>query len=184
MRSAPCTQLGDHIMKHVLNGPLAVTELKSYLEKKYPAAFKDASAAYPKYANRGMFSYFSYFSSYVDKSIISAAESSKWLAWMEIIAKKEDADRHLTRDDLKATMNDDEFDALLEAVGAEGKKRTQGAPGGFHAASIPGSDLYPIKPNGKPPLKRRLSDADFRKTLPPAPAENEKHASSGPGSEP
>jgi len=150
------------------------SELRSYLEKEYPAAFKEASTAYPKYANRGMFSYFSYFSSYVDKSIISAAESSKWLAWMEIIAKKEDADRHLTRDDLKATMNDDEFDALLDAVGAEGKKRTQGAPGGFHAASIPGTDLSPIKPNWKPPLKRRLSDADFRKTLPPAPAETEK----------
>ncbi|HUA44771.1 MAG TPA: hypothetical protein VMA77_06070 [Solirubrobacteraceae bacterium] len=151
------------------------SELKSYLENKYPAAFKEASTAYPKYTNRGVFSYFSYFSSYVDKSIISATDSSKWLAWMEIVTKEENDARRLTREDLKATMNDDEFDALLEAVGgAEGSKRTQGAPGGFYAASIPGSDPHPIRPTGKPPLKRRLSDADFRKTLPPAPADTEK----------
>jgi hypothetical protein len=40
--------------------------------------------------------------------------------------------------------------------------------------SIPGAGLHPIKPHDKRPLKRRLSDANFRKRLPPEPVATEK----------
>ena len=150
------------------------TALKSYLAKKYPAAFKEASTAYPKYANRGVLSYLYWFSSYVDQTVISAADSTKWLAWMEIVSKDDNKDRRFTRNDLKTTMTDQEFDEMLEAVGAAGGQRTEGAPAGFHDASIPMSGLQTIKPANRPPLKRRLSDADFRKKLPPALAATEK----------
>jgi hypothetical protein len=158
-------------------------DLKWYLEEKYPAALKEASAAYPKYANRSAWYYLWGFSSYVEPSIISAADSSKWLAWMQILADDANADRRFTRNDLKA-MPAAEFDDLLDVVGAEassdkeGKRtpseRTKGAAAGFHSASIPESGLNPIKPLGKPPLKRRLSDPDFRKQLPPEPEATEK----------
>jgi hypothetical protein len=155
------------------------SDLKWYLEEKYPAAYKEAGAAYPKYVERPI----SEFSSYVDQSIISAAASSKWLAWMQIVADEANADRRFTRNDLKA-MTAAEFDDLLDVVGAEASsnkdvkrtqsKRTEGAAAGFHSASIPEAGLYPIKPPGKPPLKRQLSDPDFRKQLPPEPEAIEK----------
>ncbi len=158
-------------------------DLKWYLEEKYPAAFKEANAAYPKYVNRSTWSYLWGFSSYVDQSIISAADSSKWLAWMQILADTTNADRRFTRNDLKA-MPAAEFDDLLDVVGAEASsdkeakrtqsKRTEGAAAGFHSASIPGSGLYPIKPHDKPPLRRQLSDPNFRKQLPPEPEAKEK----------
>ncbi len=158
-------------------------DLKWYLEEKYPAALKEATAAYPRYANRPWRHWPWGFSSYVDQSIIKAADSGKWLAWMQILADPGNADRRLTRNDIKA-MPAAEFDDLLDVVGTEANadkevkrtpsKRTEGASGGFQSASIPGAGLHPIRPDGKPALKRRLSDADFRKQLPPEPQATEK----------
>src|SRR5205823_11664751 len=113
------------------------------------------------------------------KEIISAADSSKWEAAMKILTDSASADQRYTRNDLTSIMTAAEFDNLLEAVGADAEKkkaRTQGAAGGFHDASIPdpgGPILSPIRPEGKPPLKRQLSAPDFRVHLPPAPAATE-----------
>jgi hypothetical protein len=155
------------------------SDLQWYLEEKYPAAYKAAGAAYPKYVDQPT----SAFSSLVDPSIISAVDSGKWLAWMQILADRANADRRFTRNDLKA-MTAEEFDDLLHVVGTEassGKevkrtpsRRTGGAAAGFHSASIPDAGTHPIKPEGKPPLKRQLSDPDFRKLLPPEPEATEK----------
>jgi hypothetical protein len=157
-------------------------DLKWYLEEKYPAAYKEAAAAYPKYAS-SRWRYLYWFSSYVDQSIISAADSGKWLAWMQIVADNANADRRFTRNDLKA-MSAAEFDDLLDVVGAEassGKevkrtqsKRTEGAAAGFQSVSIPEAGLYPIRAEGRPALKRQLSDPNFRKQLPPEPVATEK----------
>lgn len=151
-------------------------DLKQHFQATYPAEYAEASAAYLKYADRGLFYYMSSFSGYVDNTIISAADSAKWLARMQIVSNDANKKKRLTRVDLKVAMTDDEFDDLLEAVAiATPMERTQGAAAGFHAASIPGSKSQPaIRPSGKRPLKRRLSNADFRKTLPPAPAPDEK----------
>jgi hypothetical protein len=102
---------------------------------------------------------------------------------MQILADRANADRRFTRNDLKA-MTAEEFDDLLHVVGTEassGKevkrtpsRRTGGAAAGFHSASIPDAGTHPIKPEGKPPLKRQLSDPDFRKLLPPEPEATEK----------
>lgn len=102
---------------------------------------------------------------------------------MEILADNADADRRFTRNDLK-TMPDAEVDDLLDVVGAEANsdkevkrtqsKRTEGAAAGFHSASIPESGLYPIRPEGKPALKRQLSDPNFRRQLPPEPEAKER----------
>jgi hypothetical protein len=155
---------------------LAADTLRQDLQTRYPAAFKEASTAYKKYVNRGTMSYWSYFSAWVDPSIISAADSGKWLGWMQIIAAGDaKRDRNLTRVDLKASMTADQFDEMLQAVGAaEGAQRSKGGAGGFYSASIPKAGPYPVKPTGKPALKRRLSQPDFRKQLGPAPGENEK----------
>ena len=155
---------------------LAADTLRQDLETKYPAEFKEASAAYKKYVNRGRLYYWSYFSAWVDPSIISAADSGKWLGWMEIIAAG-DAKRNLnlTRVNLKASMTDDQFDEMLETVGAAGgTQRSKGGAAGFYSASIPKAGEHPVKPRGRPALKRRLSQPDFRKQLGPAPGENEK----------
>jgi len=151
-------------------------DLKQYLQTTDPAKYAAASIAYPKYVGRGLFYYLSSFASYDDSGTISAAESAKWYARMQIVADDANKKKRFTRVDLKAAMTDDEFDDLLEAVAvAKPTERTQGAAAGFYAASIPGSKEQPaIKPAGKRPLKRRLSNADFRKTLPAAPAPDEK----------
>lgn len=164
-------------------------ELKLYLEKMYPAAFKAASTAYAKFANQGLLgnqgmlgAMWHYpFPSYLKGSVIDETDISKWQTWMEMVSA--DADRRLTRSDLKATMTFDEFDSLLEVAG-EAKlddRRAAGRAAGFHAASIPGmwgaageTHEYPIRPKSKPPLKRTLSNPDFRKRLPPEPAAHVK----------
>jgi hypothetical protein len=82
-------------------------------------------------------------------------------------------------------MTSAEFDELLHAAGEvprAQKARTKGAVGGFHDASIPRAPLSPIRPNGRPRLKRQLSDVDFRERLPPHPAEQRSGAPSAPGS--
>ena len=147
--------------------------LKQYLQERYPAAYKEAATAFPKFMSS--WDYYSGFQGWVDKSIISAADSKKWLAWMKIVTNQANDTRHLTRVDLKATMSEAEFDDVLEAVGAaEPAKRTMGAPAGFREASIPKAPQQPITPKNKRPLKRRLSQPDFRKLLPPEPIATEK----------
>jgi hypothetical protein len=156
---------------------LAADELQSDLQTRYPAQFSEARKAYKKYVSRGVTGWVFSFSSYIDQSIISLAESGKWLAWMQILAAADTTRaRRLTRVDLKATMPGMQFEDLLEAVGGADKApRSGGAAGGFHSASIPkASTLSPVRPTDKPPLKRRLSQGDFRKQLPAAPAVNEK----------
>jgi len=77
-----------------------------------------------------------------------------------------------------------EFDDMLDVVSTEanadkeGKRtpstRTQGAPGGFHSASIPESGLSPIRPEGRPALRGTLSDPNVRMKLPLQPEATEK----------
>jgi hypothetical protein len=150
-------------------------DLRQYLQATWPAAFAEAEAEYPTYATRPWKHYFSWFSSYVDNAIISPPDSQRWLRRMEIVTNAANHTKKYTRVDLKAAMSDAEFDALLEAVSiAKPGERTQGAPAGFYAASIPVSGPSDIRGAGKPVLKRRLSNADFRKTLPPEPVATEK----------
>lgn len=146
-------------------------DLKWYLETLAPTAFAEASAAYAKYKARWLgWSY----ASYLTASSISEEDSATWLDWMELLDDENMAER-FTRNDVTALMDDDAFDEMLEAVGAHNEdERTQGRPAGFHAASIPKSGKAKIRPKDKPPLKRRLSNAKFRKTLPPEPAPDEK----------
>jgi hypothetical protein len=146
-------------------------DLKWYLQTQEPTEFAEASAAYAKYRSRWLgWSY----SSYLTASSISKEDHATWLAWMEILDDENTAER-FTRNDLAELMDDDAFDELLEAVGEHNEnERTQGRPAGFHAASIPKSGKSKIRPKNRPPLKRRLSNADFRKTLPPEPAADEK----------
>ena len=107
-------------------------------------------------------------------TVISRADAKRWLARMEILADKANMTKAFTRVDLKAAMTADEFDDLLEDTAvASPNTRTGGAAAGFHMVSIPDSPQYPIKPTGRRPLKRQMSDPDFRRTLPPAP---EAHA--------
>ena len=136
--------------------------LKQYLQERYPAAYKEAATAFPKFMSS--WDYYSGFQGWVDKSIISAADSKKWLAWMKIVTNQADDMRHLTRVDLKATMSEAEFDDVLEAVGAaEPAKRNYGRSGRLPRGVDPqSSPQQPITPKNKRPLKRRLSQPDFR----------------------
>ena len=157
---------------------LAADELKQDLERNHAAAFSEARKAYKDYMDSWTGGYWYSFSDYVDHSIISKTDSGKWLAWMRILAAGDAArDRRHTRVDLKATMTNPQFEETLTAVGGGQKApRGAGAAGGFVTASIPqmGGKVIPVRPTDDPPLKRRLSQADFRKLLPPAPGENEK----------
>lgn len=146
-------------------------DLAWYLQTQEPTAFAEASAAYAKYRARWMpWTY----ASYLTDSSIGPDEADGWLTWMEILDDDNMAER-FTRVDLAKVMDDDTFDELLEAVGAHTPdERTQGRPGGFHSVSIPKSGKKTIRPKNKPPLKRRLSNPDFRRTLPPEPEPGEK----------
>ncbi len=147
-------------------------DLRHYLQAKYPAQFREASTAYQKYAKEWIPWTFS---SYLNKRVIGPADAGKWLAWMKIVGDDSKRNLPFTRVDLSATMTSEQFDDVLRAVAAYGHSpRTGGALGGFLTASIPRSDPQPITRRGRPPLKRRLSNPDFRRTLPPAPEATEK----------
>jgi hypothetical protein len=64
-------------------------------------------------------------------------------------------------------MTDDEFDLMLENVGAQqGAARDKAGSGGWYAASIPGAGLAPLKAANRPPLKRQGSTTDFKRDRP------------------
>jgi hypothetical protein len=157
--------------------------LTQHLKTKYPKEFAAANVAYAKWLNRWTDWY--PFSDFDAQKLISTADSSKWLAAMQIVndGAQGQGERRYTRIDLGLMMSNQEFDALLDRVATDptkGKARSAGAAGGFYAAQIPrpgeqgNAIVQPVQPKGKPPLKRRLSDADFRKLLPPPPGKEEK----------
>ena len=157
--------------------------LAEHLKTNFPKELAAASTAYAKWLKRWTDWYS--FASFDDQKLIREADSDKWLAAMQVLndGASGNGQRRYTRNDLALMLSDRQWDALLERVAsdpAKGKARTGGAAGGFHAAQIPrpgqvGHPItQPIKPADKPPLKRRMSDANFRKRLPPAPAATEK----------
>lgn len=148
-------------------------DLRSYLEAVHPAEFKEAEKGYQTYKSSRWPAWTYGFDTYLDAEIIPASDAPRWLWLMERVHNPE---VRITREDLGGMLTDTEFDEVLEAAGARGGSRTKGAAPGFHAASIPKTGgTVPINP-GRPPLKRQLSNPDFRKTLPPAPPETEKRA--------
>jgi len=153
------------------------SDLADYLQEKFPAKLQHASSVYKTYQARSWYQYGYGFSSYLDTQIIPADEAAIWQTRMALIA---DAARRLTRHDLQGAITDTEFDAVLTGASASGTVRSGGASAGFHKASIPGvartpSLLAPIHP-GRPTLTRRLSNADFRKTLPAEPPQGDRRA--------
>ena len=148
------------------------SDFAQYIADKHPAEFKEAKRAHEQKTQSRLGFAWGY-ASYVDDKVIASDEIDKWWTWMTLV---NNADRRITRNDVKGTMTDDEFNAMLSEVGAKGGERTEGGPAGFHAAVISCTQANtPINP-GKPALKRRLSDAKFRETLPPKPGPNAKRA--------
>jgi hypothetical protein len=139
-------------------------ELKAYLAQRYPAQTAEIIRADRQYQAAWWPSGVYPFSSYVNKKIIGQAEVPKWEKWLAMIR---DATRRqqYTREQLAATMDSVEIDRMIETVGSfEGAAR-KGA-GGFWAASIPGSGLFPVNRTGRPPLKRQASTSDFKSIRP------------------
>jgi hypothetical protein len=107
------------------------------------------------------------FSKFVDKK-----KWKKWLAMASVEeSKNEERERvtRYTREDFAGTMHGIEFDLMLEDVGShhtDSDDRRKGGAAGWYAASIPGSDLSPIKPQNKPPLERTASQPDVTKNWP------------------
>ena len=102
----------------------------------------------------------------VDPSIIGADEVEKWNVWWQMITNAPKNARY-TRLHFAATMKGDEFDRVLENVGAEERaERQHGGAGGWYAASIPNDGRSPLRPTGRPPLVRQASNPDLSKTWP------------------
>jgi hypothetical protein len=152
------------------------SELELYLKQTHPEQFTAAQKDYSRMKEDRSEGATPPLSP-VDSSTIKAPDA-KWLAWMKLIEKKDAA---YTREDLAGTMSPKEIDRMLEVVAAFPDGSRQGTAG-FHAASLPppgqtsplsapiqppGGFLSPIKPEGAPPLRRQMSDPDFRKTMPP-----------------
>jgi hypothetical protein len=101
----------------------------------------------------------------VNPSVIGPGEVEKWSAWWQMLNAPKDT--RYTRLHFAATMKGDEFDRMLESVGAEeGAARQHGGAGGWYAASIPSDGLSPLRPVGKPPLIRQASNPELSKTWP------------------
>ena len=102
----------------------------------------------------------------VDPSIIGADEVGKWTEWWKLITDPPKGARY-TRLQFAATMEGDEFDRMLENVGAEqNAERQHGGAGGWYAASIPSDGRAPLHAKDKPPLVRQASNLDLSKTWP------------------
>jgi hypothetical protein len=101
-----------------------------------------------------------------DTSIIGADEVGKWTAWWKMITDPPNGARY-TRLHFAATMEGDEFDRMLENVGAQpNAERQHGGAGGWYAASIPNDGKEPLRGSDKPPLIRQASNPDLSKTWP------------------
>jgi hypothetical protein len=102
----------------------------------------------------------------VDSSVIGVDEVAKWTTWWDMITNPA-KDARYTRLHFAATMHGDEFDLMIESVGAQDRAaRQHGGAGGWYAASIPNDSLSPLRPAGKPPLIRQASNPDLSKTWP------------------
>jgi hypothetical protein len=102
----------------------------------------------------------------VDPSVIGADEVAKWTAWWQMITNPSKGARY-TRLHFAGTMEGDEFDRMLENVGAEERaERQHGGAGGWYAASIPNDGRAPLHAKDKPPLIRQASNPDLSKTWP------------------
>lgn len=161
-------------------------ELTAYLTQAYPEESKEAQRAYDEYLGRDWKAWIWPYSSYVDKSIINATDIPKWQKCVELLAGTDRKTGRLTRHDL-APMPSAEFDKVLTFAGKNKLDggRASGRAAGFHTAAIPGAKgfsasgdsvgghEYPVAPEGKV-LKRTLSNAKFRATLPSEPAAHVK----------
>ena len=128
-------------------------EFKEYLQRKDKRKLDEIISAKEKTVD-------------VDPSVIGADEVGKWTAWWQMITNPP-KDARYTRLHFAATMKGDEFDRMLESVGAEERaERRHGGAGGWYAASIPNDGLAPLHASDKPPLVRQASNPDLSKTWP------------------
>jgi hypothetical protein len=128
-------------------------EFQAYLGRKHKPKLDEIIGANEKKAE-------------VDSSIIGADEVEKWTAWWRMITNPA-KDARYTRLHFAPTMEGDEFDRMLEDVGAqEGAERQHGGAGGWYAASIPNDGKPPLHASNKPPLIRQASNPDLTKTWP------------------
>ena len=139
-------------------------EFKAYLAHKHPAKHAEIVRADQKFQSPWPWYRDSPLSSYVNKKIIRDDEFATWETW-RAMTRDDKQDQQYTREHFAATMTADEIDEMIETVGSfEGAAR-KGA-GGFYAASIPGSGLFPVNRRGRPPLKRQASTTDFKRDRP------------------
>jgi hypothetical protein len=129
------------------------TEFKEYLERTDKRKLDEISNATEKAVD-------------VNPSVIGVDEVGKWTAWWQMITNPPN-DARYTRLHFATTMKGDEFDLMLENVGAQqNAKRLHGGAGGWYAASIPSDGLAPLRASGKPPLIRQASNPDLSNRWP------------------
>jgi hypothetical protein len=163
-----------HATPYYYNRYVTGANLEAFLTDQFLAEMNEAKNAYTDF--RGQKRVFKKpFERYVNKKVIPKHEIPKWNTLAELVS---DSKNKITRNDLNKAMTSEEFDRVLEWVGGldgERDNRTQGAPSGFHNVVIEHDGPLAIKSSG-PPLKRKLSDPDFRKTLPQAPSKNDNRS--------
>lgn len=129
------------------------TEFKEYLERTDKRKLDEIINAKEKAVD-------------VNPSVIGVDEVGKWTAWWQMITNPP-KDARYTRLHFATTMKGDEFDLMLENVGAQkNAQRQHGGAGGWYAASIPSDGLAPLHTSGKPPLIRQASNPDLSKKWP------------------
>ena len=138
-------------------------QFKAYLERKHKLKLDVISRADSK--SKGIGGFVWSVEDYVDKKVIPETDIDRWKTWLAMTRKGEGT--RFTRQEFAGTMSDTEFDRMLENVGKQkDAERGQAGAGGWHSANIPGAGLTPIKPKGRPPLKRQASNADLTRDLP------------------
>ena len=141
-------------------------EFKAYLARAHPAKFTEMVRAIKAFQSSFWSEKLYPFGTYVNTSIVPEGELATWNTWMAM-AGDDRLTAQYTREDLVPSMTDDEFDLMLDDVGAqEGAARIKAGSGGWFSARIPDAGLSPVKAATRPPLKRQGSTADFKRDRP------------------
>jgi hypothetical protein len=121
-------------------------DLKGFLERVAPAKLNEIVRAQGNVED-------------VNTSIINREAITSWNTWREMIDNPT-ATAKYTRTDFAGSMSNDEFDLMLENVGAQpNAARQKGGAGGWLEASIPSDGRSPVHGNEKEkrPLIRQAS---------------------------